>query len=262
MKKHVRVLLAMLLLLAAGCILLSLRDNGEAPVAYKYKIVNTFAHDRQAFTQGLIFEDGFLYEGTGLYGYSSLRKVELKTGKVLQSHRLPEDLFGEGITTFADRIIQLTLYSQTGFVYDKRTFELVEEFHYPYEGWGITHDGTHLITSDGSAELYFLDPDTFNEVRRVKVVDEGRAIQGLNELEYVEGEIFANIWFSDRIARIDPRTGEVTSWIDLSGLRPSDISYDPDAVLNGIAYDSGGKRLFVTGKLWPKLYEIKLVPVR
>lgn len=261
-KKHARKSVAILLLLVAGAILLSIGDNDEAPVAYGYKIVNSFDHDSQAFTQGLVFEDGFLYEGTGLYGYSSLRKVELKTGKVVQFHRLGEDLFGEGITIFKDKIIQLTLYAQTGFVYHKSTFEIARQFDYPFEGWGITHDGEHLITSDGTAELRFLDPDTFQEVRRIKVMDDGTAIQGLNELEYVEGEIFANIWFADRIVRIEPQTGEVTSWIDLTGLRAASANYHPDAVLNGIAYDPAGKRLFVTGKLWSKLYQIKLVPVR
>ncbi len=262
MKKDRRLLYAVLLLVAAGCILLCVRDDGEVPVAWKYKIVNSFDHDSQAFTQGLVFEDGFLYEGTGLYGHSSVRKVELKTGKVVQFHRLGEELFGEGITIFEDKIIQLTLYAQIGFVYDKSTLDVARQFDYPYEGWGITHDGEHLITSDGSAELRLLDPSTLEKVGSIKVMDDGVAVQGLNELEYVEGEIFANIWLSDRIARIDPETGEVTSWIDLTGLRQATIAYHPDAVLNGIAYDSGRKRLFVTGKLWPKLYEIKLVPVR
>lgn len=227
---------------------------------YTYVIVNTYPHDRDAFTQGLVFEGGFLYEGTGLYGYSTLRRVDLETGAVLQVRELSAQFFGEGITIYGDRIIQLTWQSNIGFVWNKNTFELLQEFSYPTEGWGITHDGKRLIMSDGTSTLYFLDPQSFEEVGRLEVFDNDGPVTRLNELEYIKGEIYANVWQTDRIARISPRTGQVVGWVDLQGLLTEEDRLEYVDVLNGIAYDSENGRLFVTGKLWPKLFEIELVP--
>jgi len=232
---------------------------GVIPV-YTYVIVNTYPHDRDAFTQGLVFEGGFLYEGTGLYGYSTLRRVDLETGAVLQVRELSAQFFGEGITIYGDRIIQLTWQSNIGFVWNKNTFELLQEFSYPTEGWGITHDGKRLIMSDGTSTLYFLDPQSFEEVGRLEVFDNDGPVTLLNELEYIKGEIYANVWQTDRIARISPRTGQVVGWVDLQGLLTEEDRLEYVDVLNGIAYDSENGRLFVTGKLWPKLFEIELVP--
>ncbi|RMF04523.1 MAG: glutaminyl-peptide cyclotransferase [Chloroflexi bacterium] len=228
-----------------------------APV-YTYTIVNTFPHDRDAFTQGLIYLDDIFYEGTGLHGQSSLRKVNPQTGEVLQKIDLPQEFFGEGITVFGDRLFQLTWKSRRGFVYNKNTFEKVGEFEYPTEGWGITHDGTRLIMSDGSDTLYFWDPDTLAEIGRVRVRDEHGPVVRLNELEYINGEVFANVWQTDRIARIDPETGQVVGWIVLPNLLSAADRSEPVDVLNGIAYDAATDRLFVTGKFWPKLFEIRL----
>jgi len=226
--------------------------------SYMYKIINTYPHDRAAFTQGLIFQNGFFYESTGLYGRSSLRKVELKTGMVLKKHSLPSQFFGEGITLLGTKIIQLTWKSKMGFLYNKENFAVLQTFHYATEGWGITNDGRRLIMSDGSSTLFFLDPETFKEVDKIDVRDqEGAAVEGINELEYIKGEIFANIWPSTRIARISLKTGRVTGWIDLAGIVP--LEKDAD-VLNGIAYDEKNDRLFVTGKLWPKVFEITISP--
>jgi glutamine cyclotransferase len=231
----------------------------EAVPVYTYKTINTYPHDPNAYTQGLVFEDGILYEGTGLRGRSTLRKVVLETGDVWQLYALPAQFFGEGVTVFGDRIIQLTWQSNVGFVYDKNSFALLQEFHYPTEGWGLTHDGERLIMSDGTPTLHFLDPETLEEIGRIEVYDQDSPVPKLNELEYIQGEIYANVWQTDRIARIDPHTGQVVGWIDLSGLlSPEDYSQPLD-VLNGIAYDSKNDRLFVTGKLWPKLFEIELV---
>lgn len=229
-----------------------------APVV-GYRIVNTYPHDPSAFTQGLVFADGVLYEGTGLRGQSSLRKVDLRTGTILQVRQLPVRFFGEGITIYGNRVIQLTWRARVGFVYHKQTFQLLDTFNYSTEGWGITHDGRSLIISDGTSTLYLLDPQTFREVGRLEVHTRDGPVSRLNELEYVQGEIYANIWKTDRIARISPQTGEVVGWIDLEGLlRPEDRNRRID-VLNGIAYDVKNDRLFVTGKLWPKLFEIELV---
>ena len=233
-------------------------DNRVIPV-YTYRIINTYPHDRNAFTQGLIFENGFLYEGTGRYKHSTLRRVELETGNVVQLYEMPERYFGEGITIYEDRIIQLTWQAKEGFVYDKESFKLLRTFDYPTEGWGITHDGKQLIMSDGTATLYLLDPETFIETGRIQVSDADGPVSRLNELEYINGEIYANIWQSDRVARISPRTGEVVGWIDLQGLLSSEDKAEAVDVLNGIAYDAVGERLFVTGKLWPKLFEIAIV---
>ena len=232
--------------------------NDDTPAIYSYRIVRTFGHDPEAFTQGLVFEDGFLYEGTGLFGRSTLRKVELETGNVVKELELAAEFFGEGITIYADKIIQLTLQSNVGFVYNKETFELLREFNYQTEGWGITHNGKHLIMSDGTPMLYFLDPETFAQTDKIMVIEQDKLVWGLNELEYIDGQIYANVWPSERIARIDPTTGHVIGWIDLKGLSAGQDDGDLDAVLNGIAYDSVNKRLFVTGKNWAKLFEIKL----
>jgi len=233
-------------------------NNTDTSREYSYEIVNTFVHDSNAFTQGLVYEDGFLYEGTGLNGRSSLRKVEMETGEILQQLNLKNEFFGEGITIFNDKIIQLTYRSNIGFVYDKKSFELLREFNYPTEGWGITHDGENLIMSNGTPTLYFLNPDTFELTSRVAVFYKGSLLNNLNELEYINGKIYANIWNTDNIVIIDPQTGNVTGVIDLEGLL-SPQERKTAEVLNGIAYDQKNKRLFVTGKLWPKLFEIKLV---
>jgi glutamine cyclotransferase len=227
---------------------------------FTYTIVNTYPHDRSAFTEGLEFENGFLYESTGLNGQSSLRRVDLESGKVLQSVDLSAEYFGEGITLYANRIIQLTWKSHVGFVYDQASFKSLTTFNYPTEGWGLTHDSHRLIMSDGTATLHFLDPETFKETGRVEVKDNGQPVVNLNELEYVHGEIFANVWQTDRIVRIAPETGQATGWIDLTGLLTAEDRRQPVDVLNGIAYDAQHDRLFVTGKFWPKLFEITLSP--
>jgi glutamine cyclotransferase len=236
-------------------------DSDSIPV-YTYRIINTYPHDPDAFTQGLVFEDGFLYEGTGLPGRSTLRRVELETGHVLQIRELPAEFFGEGITIYGDKVIQLTWQSHVGFVYDKHSFELLQDFTYSTEGWGITHDGTRLIMSDGTSTLHFLDPQTFEEIGQLEVFDDDGPVNKLNELEYVQGEIYANVWQTDQIARVAPGTGRVVGWIDLEGLLTADDLTEPVDVLNGIAYDADNDRLFVTGKLWPKLFEIELVSPR
>lgn len=228
----------------------------RGPQVFGYRVVQAFPHDPQAFTQGLIYDDGFLLESTGKYGESTLRRVELESGRVLQMHRLSDDLFGEGITIFNDRIYQLTWKNQVAIVYDRRTFDELGRFRYEGEGWGLTNDGTHLIMSDGSATLRFIDPKDFRVVRRLLVRSLGRRVDRLNELQYIHGQVFANILYQDRIARISPETGEVTAWIDLRTLWPG--RRDRESVLNGIAYDQQNDRLFVTGKNWPRLYEIRL----
>lgn len=235
-------------------------DSLHEVARYTYEIIGSYPHDPDAFTQGLAIENGILYEGTGLYGKSSLRRVDLQTGEVTQLHRLPASLFGEGITVIGNRIIQLTWKSKFGLVYDKNTFKLLKVFRYQGEGWGITHDGDSLIMSDGTDTIRFLHPETFKEKRRIKVKDEQGPLMSLNELEYVEGSIFANVWKTDRIAIIDPETGRVTGWVDLAGVMPGDRKRDEgENVLNGIAYEADSKALYVTGKLWPKLFQIKLV---
>ena len=225
---------------------------------YGYEIVGVFPHDPEAFTQGLQYVDGFFYEGTGLNGRSSIRKVRLDTGEVVKRRDLEEAHFGEGIAVWKSDLIELTWQSNVAFVYDKDTFEPRRTFRYSGEGWGLTHDGVNLIMSDGTDELRVLDPETFLERRRIKVTAGGIPADRLNELEYVKGEILANIWPTDSIARVAPDTGWVTGYIDLKGLLSATEHPSVD-VLNGIAYDEKGDRLFVTGKLWPKLFEIKLV---
>jgi glutamine cyclotransferase len=256
---------------------------------YRYKVVKTYPHDRRYFTQGLVYADGYVYEGTGLYGQSALYKRNLQTGQTVKTLRLPDKYFGEGITLFGDKLIQLTWQSQVGFVYQKDTFTPLREFKYRGEGWGLTQDGRHLILSDGTATLRFLDPNTYAETGRIVVRDQGRPVERLNELEYVvdglhvaqpppavkSGEsplragvpqgpagprIYANIWMTDQIVIIDPETGHVTGRIDLSGLWTPPADEQGDSVLNGIAYLPETKHLLVTGKLWPRMYEIELLP--
>ena len=238
----------------------SQRSGGPVPT-YGYQLVRSYPHDRGAFTQGLIFRDGVFYEGTGLNGRSGIRRVKLESGEVLQMKPLAQEYFGEGITEWNGQIVQLTWQSQVGFVYDMKTFEQTKRWSYTGEGWGLTHDGSRLIMSDGSAQLRFLDPAALKETGRITVRDANGPVERLNELEYVNGEIFANIWLTDRIARISPKDGRVTGWIDLAGLLTPAERAAVDAaggVLNGIAYDAKGDRLFVTGKLWPRVFEIKL----
>jgi glutamine cyclotransferase len=230
------------------------------PDQYSYLVVNEYPHDPQAFTQGLVFENGYLYEGTGLYGSSSLRRVGLETGEVLQMVELPSDYFGEGITIYdGNKIAQLTWREGVGRIYDKVDFELLGKLNYATEGWGLTYDGSQLIMSDGTSTLHYLDPETLQEVSTVEVTDNQGPVERLNELEYINGQILANVWITDRIAVIDPTTGRVTAWIYLQGLLSPEEAEEAD-VLNGIAYDVDADRLFVTGKLWPSLFEIELVP--
>jgi glutamine cyclotransferase len=231
----------------------------EKPAAYTYEIKNVYPHDRGAFTQGLIYKDGILWESTGQYGESSLRKVDLKTGKLLKFVPVPREFFAEGMTVFRDKVFQLTWQNNKGFIYAPADFAKTGEFKYAGEGWGLTHDSDSLIMSDGTSQIRFIDPETFAVRRAVAVTEEGRPVAELNELEYVRGEIYANVWQTDRIVRIDPKTGNVTGTVDLAGILPeADRNADTD-VLNGIAYDEAGERLFVTGKHWPKLFEIRLV---
>lgn len=235
------------------------RKAGEPVPVYTYEIKNTYPHDRAAFTQGLIFRDGYLWESTGQYGSSSLRQVELTTGRVLRSVPVAREFFAEGMTVFNGKVYQLTWQEKRAFVYDAKDFRRIGEFKYEGEGWGLTHDGESLVMSDGTSTLRFLDPETFAVRRAVRVADGARPVAQLNELEYVRGEIFANVWQEDRVARIDPKTGHVTGWINLRGILPARDAHGDEDVLNGIAYDEAGDRLFVTGKLWPKLFEIRLI---
>ncbi|MFZ5798893.1 MAG: glutaminyl-peptide cyclotransferase [Thermodesulfobacteriota bacterium] len=250
----------LLLLILATFAASAAAARAEAIPVLGYRVLNSYPHDGGAFTQGLVMADGVLYEGTGLHGRSSLRRVDLESGTVLQSRALPRQFFGEGVAVLGNRIIQLTWRSGFGFVYDRDTFALLRTFTYPAEGWGLTTDGRHLIASDGSAILRFLDPETFAEVRRLTVVDQDGPVTRLNELEYVAGSIYANVWQTDRIAVIDAASGRVTAWLDLRDLLPPEERTRPVDVLNGIAYDASNGRLYVTGKLWPRLYQIEPVP--
>lgn len=263
MKKQQQYKIVVLITIAAtiGITFFAITNNPiqETPLNYTYEIVQSYPHDPNAFTQGLEYNDGFLFESTGSYPppiQSTLRKVELETGEVLKSKSLPDQYFGEGITILDNRIIQLTWISHKGFVYEKDSFELISEFSYPTQGWGITNDGHHLIMSDGSSTLYFLDPDTYEKIKEVKVVDQN-PVSNLNELEYVQGQVYANIFQEDKIAIINPQTGKVEAWIDLTGIN-EETNQDPNKVLNGIAYDSERDRLFITGKNWSKLFHINL----
>ena len=241
-----------------GVISLAIGSPAQTPVE-SYRIIHVYPHDPEAFTQGLLYFDGHLYESTGRNGQSSLRMVDLTTGRVLQKYDLPAEYFGEGLTDWGNDLIQLTWTTEKAFVYDRFSFSMRRTMRYNGEGWGLTHDEKSLILSDGSSVLRFLDPQSFREVRTLSVTSGDGPVKNLNELEYVRGEIYANIWETDRIARISPRTGKVIAWIDLTGLIDKRRLTDPDAVLNGIAYDAKTDRLFVTGKLWPNLFEIGIV---
>ncbi len=224
-----------------------------------YQIINQYPHDPKAFTQGLVFHEGYLFESTGLYGQSSLRKVALESGEVLQQVSIDPAYFAEGLALWENSLIQLSWKESIGWVYEAATFEKLAAFTYPGEGWGLTHDGKHLIMSDGSHQIRFLDPQTFDEVGRINVLENGLPVLRLNELEYIQGEIYANIWQTDTILRINPTDGTILGKINLEGLLPRETLTELADVLNGIAYDSQANRLFVTGKLWPYLYEILLV---
>ena len=231
------------------------------PPIYTYEIIKTYPHDPKSFTQGLVFDNGIFYESAGLNaahgGHSTLRKVEVETGKVLKLIDVPEPYFAEGLALFEDKLYQLTWEDHKGLIYDRETFALKGEFKYSGEGWGLTHDGKSLILSDGTHQIRFLDPNTFQEQRRISVYNQDERVEELNELEYVKGEIFANIWQEDRIVRLDPKDGKILGWIDLRGLKEKQNSPEAD-VLNGIAYDAAQDRLYVTGKKWSKLFEIRL----
>jgi glutamine cyclotransferase len=253
--RFARVVLAALACSAGGLV----TAHAAIPV-YAFMVKHTYPHDPQAFTQGLFFKDGFMYEGTGLKGQSSIRKVHLETGKVLRKKDIADEFFGEGIAPVGDDIVSLTWTSQVGFVFDAKTFALKRKFSYEGEGWGLTSNGAQVFMSDGSPSVRVLDPKTLGEIRRFQVTADGKPIPNLNEIEWVEGQLFANVWGSNVIARIDPASGNVIGWIDLTGLRdPEWKGLGPDDVLNGIAYDAKARRLFVTGKHWPKLFEIELV---
>ena len=225
-----------------------------------YEVLNVFPHDPEAFTQGLVYYQDYLYESTGLYGESSLRKVDLETGEVLKNVGLPDEYFAEGLAIFDNKLFQLTWREGVGFIYDVDDFSLLDQFAYQTEGWGLTHDGKQLILSDGTNNLYFLDPGSLEITDSIEVTFMGEEIVRLNELEYIRGEIYANIWQTDTIVRIDPKSGDVLGWIDLRGILPEDLRTPDTDVLNGIAYDHENGRLFITGKRWPRLYEIRLLP--
>lgn len=249
-----RLIIALALLLASSACC-------AAIPTYGYRVVRVYPHDTSAYTEGLFYKDGYLYESTGEKGASSVRKVQLETGKVLQRHEVPAQYFGEGIIDWKDQLLQLTWQSGTGFVYGLDDFKLRRTFSYPGEGWALTRDSKRIYMSDGSAVLRILDPDTLTAVGSIMVTADGVPVTNLNELEWVDGEIYANVWLTNRIARIDPASGHVVGWIDLTGLFDISTLPTPDNdVLNGIAWDAQHKRLFVTGKHWPKLFEIKLVP--
>lgn len=260
MKRLYGIILVVILLLVLAFSVGVNAIKALPPLQYTYTVVREYPHDRTAFTQGLDFDGSTLYEGTGLRGRSSIRRVDLTTGQVLQQRNIADPYFGEGIVVVGDKLYQLTWQSHTGFIYDKTTFEPLATFSYPSEGWGLTYDGRSLIMSDGTPTLHFLDPQTLTETGQVQVSDDKGPVYRLNELEYVKGEIWANVWQTDRVAVIIPQSGRVKAWIDLSGLLTAEDRMQPVDVLNGIAYLEKEDRLFVTGKLWPKLFEIEVYP--
>jgi glutamine cyclotransferase len=252
---------ALIIVIALSIARYSAQTTAPQIPVYGYQVVHTYPHDPSAFTQGLIFLNGVLYESTGLNNRSSIRKVQLETGKVLQQQQVPGEYFAEGLVDWGPDLLQLTWRSKIGFVYDRGTFAVKRRFSYTGEGWGLTKDSARIILSDGSATLRFLEPKTLQQTGSLNVSDRGRPVTEINELEYIQGEIWANIWQTDRIARISPFTGNVGGWIDLKGLLKPAEKASAD-VLNGIAYDPATNRIFVTGKLWPKLFEIKIVPAK
>jgi glutamine cyclotransferase len=258
-------ILLLLLLIGSGAVLSSAKSKEailrlfSRPIPmYTYKTINSWPHDNTSFTEGLVIKNGILYESVGLNGSSSLRLVDLETGTVKTKVDLPAEYFAEGITVLDGKIYQLTWRNNKGFIYDQGSLSQLAEFSYPGEGWGLTDDGRSLIMSNGTNVITFLSPHTFQIEKVIKVMDDDKPLVNLNELEYVKGEIFANIWHSDKIVRIDPGSGRILGWIDLTGLYPSEDRSGKEAVLNGIAYDQTSDRLFVTGKLWPRLFEIQL----
>ena len=272
------IILGLLILGFSACQNANIKQYKEAPKVWKqvsreeilsqntipvftYKIIKTYPHDVTSYTEGLLMRDGYLFEGTGRYNQSKLLKIDLKTGKAIQRHKLGPRYFGEGITIFQNHIFQLTYKSNVGFIYDKDTFHLKKMFHYPTQGWGLTTDGNELIASDGSAALIFLDPKTLRQKRYITVSDGKSEVGFLNELEYIDGEVFANVWKTNLIARISPKTGKVTGWIDLTGINPDPEKLKYPYVLNGIAYDNKSGHLMIAGKCWPDLFEIELVPM-
>jgi glutamine cyclotransferase len=252
--KFIFVSLLIFATLAAG------QTSHKSAPEYAFEIVQTYPHDSSAFTQGLVYQNGYFYEGTGLRGQSSLRQVRIETGEIVRKTDLAPEYFGEGIAILGDKVFELTWQSHVGFVYALNDFRFLRQFSYSGEGWGLTTDGRELFMSDGTSEIRVLDPNTFAVKRRIKVRDGITPVTQLNELEFVDGEIFANVWQSNRIARISPHTGEIVGWIDLTGLLSPIYRVAEGGVLNGIAYDAQKKRLFVTGKLWPKVFEIRLQP--
>jgi glutaminyl-peptide cyclotransferase len=250
----------MFLLLFSSVVLLNAgvsSQNTGTPVQ-SYKIINTYLHDPTAFTEGLIYKDGVLFESTGQYGKSEIRKVNLETGAVIQKRGLPANFFGEGLTYLNGKFYQLTWTAKTAFVYSSN-LKVLKTLSYDTQGWGLTNDGKNLIQSDGSSTIYYRNASDFKTIKKLEVKDAGTAIDQINELEWINGEIWANVWYSERVARINPNTGKVNAWIDLKGLKPKFGTQDSDAVLNGIAYDAIGKRIFVTGKYWAFLYEIEII---
>jgi glutaminyl-peptide cyclotransferase len=248
-----RALFAALLTLAAS----ACARADDVPV-YGYTVVHTYPHDTNAYTEGLFWLDGHLYESTGNVGQSSIRKVDLDSGEVVQILRVPPPWYGEGIVAWKERLYELTWQTGVGFIYDLKTLKKLGEFSYPGEGWALTRDDKRIYMSDGTGTIRVLDPDTLKQTGSINVTWDGHAVGNLNELEWVKGELYANLWLTDRIARIDPKTGDIVGFIDLAGLAPTDTRDPSNDVLNGIAYDARRDRLFVTGKRWPHVYEIRL----
>ena len=259
-KKHLIVALLLIIVVVIAMALFVTMNQPQtpnSPIFYTYEIVNIYSHDTAAFTEGLVYNNGSLFESTGGYGASYLRRVELETGHVMQEYKLTDNVFGEGLAQVNNQLMQLTWQDKTGFVYDKDTFDLLSNFSYTTEGWGLTYDGSNLIMSDGTSNLYFLNPSTYQAVEQINVKDGNKSVTYINELEYVNGDIYANVWLTEKIAIINPQNGQIKGWIDFTGIYSPQGSND---VLNGIAYDQQTDRLFITGKNWPNLYEIKVIP--